>query len=419
MKVGIFFSSELTSGGAYRYQTTFLDVLKLIRKDNIVIITSNKYIINKYHNDFQILDLSKYSRFLNPMKTVWYSLIKNRNNRIDLFVDNKIDVDSEKSFPGDSGILNKIYYNIFHYLIKINGIGLVIYPGPSDLSFKLNIPYIFTVYDLQHKIHPEFPEVSINGVFEEREFLYSNALPKAMAIIADSQVGKEDIVNLYNIDPEKIFVLPYLPPTYLNNLIKINELTNIKSKYSLPDQYIFYPANFWPHKNHKLIIRAIAILREKDIVIHAVFVGSKMDEWGEFKKVMELAYDLDVVNQVHYLGYVENEEISTLYKLSTGLVMPTFFGPTNIPYLEAFYLDCPVITSNIRGIKEQVGDAAILVNPTSPEDLAEAIKKLQYDEKLRNKLIKNGHKVLDSWNYADFSNGLACLLDYCTKRVRQ
>ena len=79
----------------------------------------------------------------------------------------------------------------------------------------------------------------------------------------------------------------------------------------------------------------------------------------------------------------------------------------------------PCYNPNIRGIKEQVGDAAILVNPTSPEDLAEAIKKLQYDEKLRNKLIKNGHKVLDSWNYADFSNGLACLLDYCTKRVRQ
>lgn len=236
------------------------------------------------------------------------------------------------------------------------------------------------MYDLQHRIHPEFPEVSINGELEGREYLYLNALPKALAIIADSEVGKEDIVNFYHINPDKIFVFPYLPPTYLNKKVTLNELNKVKSKYNLPDNYIFYPANFWHHKNHQLIIKAIAILKEKNILIHAVFTGSKMDKWGGFKTAMDLARNLNVIGQIHYLGYVENKEMSALYKLSIGLVMPTFFGPSNIPYLEAFYLNYSVITSNIRGIREQVKDAALLVYPKSPEELAKAIVKLRNDE---------------------------------------
>ena len=450
MKIGIFFSSDPSSGGAYQYQTTFLEILEKRKDDDVVLITSNKQIIRRYCNDLQILNLSMYSRLLRPKKLILSFLRKIRNNKKDSFTDKepffmwgsaprprkpckgfKERFTKEKlhfskkvgnrkiNHVKKNSIKERIYYLLLHLLLVIKGIKLIMYPGPFDMSFKLNIPYVFTVYDLQHRIHPEFPEVSIDGVFEEREYLYSNALPNAVAVIADSQVGKEDIVNLYTINPDKIFVFQYLPPTYLNNNMTLNELNNVKSKYNLPDTYVFYPANFWHHKNHQLIIKAIAILNEKNIFIHTVFVGSKMDKWGGFKKAMDLARDLNVTNQIHYLGYVENEEMSALYKLSIGLVMPTFFGPANIPYLEAFYLDCPVITSDIRGIREQVKDAALLVNPESPEELAKAIVKLLTDKGLRDRLIKNGQKVLDSWTYTDFSNELSRLLDYCIKNIKK
>lgn len=71
--------------------------------------------------------------------------------------------------------------------------------------------------------------------------------------------------------------------------------------------------------------------------------------------------------------------------------MPTFFGPINIPQLEAFALGCPVITSNIYGIPEQVGDAALLVDPKNPEDIAEKIGKVWTDKKLGNSLIEKGY----------------------------
>lgn len=416
MKIGIFFSGTPESGGAYQYQITFLEVLKKRKDDNIVIITSDERLIHRYCNDFKILNLSVYSKILKLLKLKLCLLCKIRNQKKITLTNGNTNSNQEINYIKFS-LQERIFYRIFYYLLIINRFKLIIYPGPNDTSFKLNIPYVFTVYDLQHKIHPEFPEVSINGIFESREYLYSNALPKALAVIADSEVGKEDIVNLYHINPDKIFVLQYLPPTYLNNNITLNELNNVKSKYNLPDTYIFYPANFWSHKNHQLIIKAIAILKSENIHIHAVFVGSKMDKWDGFKKVMDLAHDLNVTNQIHYLGYVEDEEMSVLYKLSVGLIMPTFFGPSNIPYLEAFYLDCPVITSDIRGIREQVKDAALLVDPKSPEELAKAIFKLLNDKELRNTLIKNGHNVLNSWTYDNFSNELNRLLDYCTNKI--
>ena len=419
-KIGVFFSAAPSGGGVYQHQTTFLDMLKKRKNNNFVIITSDEQIIHRYRNELRILDLSTYSRLLKPIKLILFFLRK-ISNKEKLLRDKNINTTQKINHVKkiSISIIERIYYQLLHLLLVVKGIKLIIYPGPFEISFKLNIPYVFTVYDLQHRIQPEFPEVSTNGVFEEREYRYSNALPNALAIIADSQVGKEDIVNLYHINPDKIFVFPYLPPTYLNDKLTLNELNKVKSKYNLPDTYIFYPANFWHHKNHQLIIKAIALLKEKDLFIHAVFVGSKMDRWSGFKKAMDLARNLDVINQVHYLGYVENEEMSALYKLSVGLVMPTFFGPTNIPYLEAFYLDCPIITSDIRGIREQVKDAAILVDPTSPEELAKAIVKLLKDKELRNRLIKNGHKVLDAWTYNDFSTELNRLLDYCIKNINK
>jgi len=409
MKICLFFLSEPSSGGAYQYQLTFLEVLKKLKKHEISVITTNRQIADIYRNDFQILNFSFYSQLLTNVSSIFRRISQSKK----AVSFSEYDDAAEKDVKSSRDLINKastlklkINCHLLHILMKIYKIELIIYPSPSDISFNLNIPYIFTVYDLQHRINPQFPEVSKNGEFEIREYLYSNALPKASAIIADSQVGKEDIINLYNINPDKIFVLQYLPPIYLRNKITSDESNKVRKKYDLPSEYIFYPANFWLHKNHQLIIKAIEILKKRNVYINAVFTGSNH---GEYKNLMELARKLNVSAQIYYIGRVNNEEMSALYKLSFGLVMPTFFGPSNIPYLEAFYLDCPVITSNLRGIRDQVQDAALLIDPESPEDLASTILQLK-DKKLRETLINNGHKILGNWTYDDFSTELTNIL---------
>ena len=88
------------------------------------------------------------------------------------------------------------------------------------------------------------------------------------------------------------------------------------------------------------------------------------------------------------------------------MIMPSFFGPTNIPPLEAMALGCPVAVSNNYAMGEQVGDAGLLFSPYSPEEIAQCIFRLWTDESLRQRLIENGHKQINKWTKKDFENRL-------------
>src|SRR5205823_751648 len=114
-------------------------------------------------------------------------------------------------------------------------------------------------------------------------------------------------------------------------------------------------------------------------------------------RLAALTGELGLAGQVRFLGYVPDEDISALYRRALVLVMPTFFGPTNIPYLEAWSLGCPVITSDVRGLPEQVGDAGLLVDPRDEGALAEAIWRLRSDEALRRSLVERGRRKVAEW----------------------
>jgi glycosyltransferase involved in cell wall biosynthesis len=128
---------------------------------------------------------------------------------------------------------------------------------------------------------------------------------------------------------------------------------------------------------------------------------------------------LGIEGQVRTLGYVSDEDVAGLYAGAVALVMPTFFGPTNIPFLEAWSLDCPVLTSRIRGIVEQVGDAAVTVDPKSVEGIADGIRKLWTHEPLRQTLIAKGRSRVRSHNPRDFRRRLREIIDAATERIER
>lgn len=308
-------------------------------------------------------------------------------------------IDGRKRFSRLYKFLHPLYY-----CIRSSNVDVVIYPNPITHSFEIARPFIIAVHDLQHRLHPEFSEVSAHGEWERREYLFKNACEKAAAVFVDSESGKEDVVKFYRVRPENVHVLPFVPPSYLRTA----QAADVKEKYNLPGKYIFYPAQFWKHKNHGRLIEALHLIKkQKGIEIPVVFVGSKKNAYKEFNaKVLELGLS----KQVYELGYVSNEEMVGLYTSARALVMPTFFGPTNIPQLEAFLLGCPVVTSNIGGIHEQVGDAAILVDPYSIESIAEGIERIWDNEELRQELIRKGYARSSSWTQEDFNRSFRAIL---------
>jgi glycosyltransferase involved in cell wall biosynthesis len=118
------------------------------------------------------------------------------------------------------------------------------------------------------------------------------------------------------------------------------------------------------------------------------------------------------------LAYVPDALMAGLYLASAGLVMPTFFGPTNIPILEAWRMGRPVITSDIRGVRSQAGDAALLVDPSSAEDLAGAMQTLWDDCLLVGQLVAAGRRRDASWTACDFAARLREILSAASACAR-
>jgi glycosyltransferase involved in cell wall biosynthesis len=308
----------------------------------------------------------------------------------------------------------------FHYC----GVELMLYPAPMPLSFETGLPYVMAIHDLQHRLQPEFLEISGNGLWEWREYLFRNGTRYATLLLADSEVGKEDILHYYaayGVTPDRVKVLPFLPACYLAVEISESERQRVRTIYHLPERYLFYPAQFWPHKNHARIVQALGLLKqEHHLKIPVVFCGSHGSEIREssFHEVMSISHHLGLDEAIRCLGYVPDEDMSGLYAEAVALVMPTFFGPTNIPILEAWAFGCPVLTSDIRGIREQVDDAAILVDPRSVEAIADGIYRLWTDGNLHRTMAERGRQRLATYTPYEYRRRLIDILDEAKARVR-
>jgi glycosyltransferase involved in cell wall biosynthesis len=308
-------------------------------------------------------------------------------------------------------------------LLRKKQIDLLFMLSPSLDAFTLRLPFITPILDLNHKLQPEFPEVSAFGELNRRDYFYVNTCRFATLVIVDSEIGKADVLRFYGhlIDHERIRILPYYPLIREKSFPSQQDCSRVRAKYNLPERYFFYPAQFWYHKNHTLIVQSLKhIADESGEVIPVVFCGAY---WSyimasNFKDVMALAFKLGVADRIHYLGPVPDEDMAALYSLCTGLVMPTFFGPTNLPPLEAWHFGRPVITSDIRGVREQNADASLLVDPRSPKALAEAMQGLWHDKTLCLELAERGKKRLASYSWNSFVDNVAAVFSDAVQRVR-
>jgi len=275
-------------------------------------------------------------------------------------------------------------------ILESNKMDLLIIPFPLLFGFENKVPYIVSIPDIMHKFYPKFPEYNFSARVK-RDFVYGLSTKNAIFSVVDSEQGKEHLQRFYNVPAEKIKPIPYIPPGYVYDLknMEAGEAENILKKYKLPDNFIFYPAQFWHHKNHLRLIRALQIIKEeKHIEVKLVLTGNPGANNENFKKVMDLVKEAKMESQIFHLGYVDDKEIVALYKKSTALVFPTLLEPTNIPPLEALVLGKPVLCSFFQENKKQVGNAGVFYDPFSERDMAEKIYQFWSSEELKKTLVE-------------------------------
>jgi glycosyltransferase involved in cell wall biosynthesis len=260
-------------------------------------------------------------------------------------------------------------------------------PTPFVLQ-KLN--YIFTVMDICHRDYPEFSEVREFNIFRKREMLLRACLSPATIIVTESEELRDKIFLKYSIDKERILSIPnYVSPFIVNKNFSKEEINDVKNKYLLPKNFFFYPAQFWEHKNHIRIIEAVNILKKKGKEFNVIFCGS---DKGNLNYIINEIKKYNLEDNIKILGFVPENELGILYKLSFAVIMPTFFGPTNIPVIEAWYYNIPLIYS--FHLKNQVEDAALLIDPLNSHDVAEKMEEICMDN-VRENLIHKGKKKLE------------------------
>ena len=269
---------------------------------------------------------------------------------------------------------------------------------------ETDLPYIFTMWDLQHRLQPWFPEVSTRGRWEYREHWYSRAIQRASLIITPNSAGEAELQRAYGLPVERIVKLAHPTPAFALAAADTSRANDVSAKFGLTVPFLFYPAQFWPHKNHTILLQALATLKsERGLTPQLVLAGP---DRGNLAYVRDRAQALGVGDQLRFVGFVEREDLIALYRSAAALVYVSYFGPENLPPLEAFALGCPVIAARVSGAEQQLGAAARLVDPTDASEIANAIEAIIVDASLRAELVERGRQRARGWTAQDYVRGL-------------
>lgn len=301
-----------------------------------------------------------------------------------------------------SRVLARYLNPVAREIYRIN-CDLWIFPAQDALAYQVDLPVVSAVHDLMHRFEPRFPEVSKAGRFGVREHRFSNITHWSQAVLVDSELGRQHVAQAYGVSASKIYPLPYVAPHYVNLAVP----TDFDTRYPLPGKFIFYPAQFWAHKNHLRLLEAAASALSSCPDLQLVFTGDKKHGFDE---VHDHALSLGVGERVHFPGYVPDVYLTGFYRRARAMVMPTFFGPTNIPPLEAFACGCPTAVSNNYAMPEQARGAALLFDPNSVPEITRAIQQLWLDDALCEVLAERGLENACRWGQKEFGQALCQIL---------
>jgi glycosyltransferase involved in cell wall biosynthesis len=297
--------------------------------------------------------------------------------------------------------------------LEADGIDLVWFP--TTYVEDIDLPFACTIFDLEHRTKPWFPELSRRGEFERRERLIHRYLPKATRVIVPSQTSREQVVHFYGVAPENCITLAHPTPDFaLRAAAAPKSDVDTVCALGVTPPYLFYPAQFWPHKNHIAALDTLVETQARGEELSLVLVGS---DQGRLESVRRQVRDRGLERSVRILGFVDERTLVALYQHAHCLLYLSRFGPENLPPLEALALGCPVVVGFVPGVHEQLGEAALIVDPADPKAIADAVQHVGRPAE-RARLARAGEARARSWTADDYVRGLIAFLDTFEAELR-
>lgn len=240
---------------------------------------------------------------------------------------------------------------------------------------------VLTIHDLQYLYYPEY--------FTRSKLAYlSKMVPRsadtARLILTPSEFTRRTVIDRLEADPSIVVVVPH----GVSQREAEGSVADVRSSYDIRGPFFLYPAATYPHKNHLVLVQALARLIESHPEVTLVLTGTRgSEQWGTTHssegRVAEEIRKLGLEERVRPLGYVPGRDLDALYREAVALVFPSRFEGFGAPVLEAWSRGCPVIAANATALPEIVGDAGYLVSPDNPQEWANSMWDLLEDSDLR------------------------------------
>ncbi len=263
-------------------------------------------------------------------------------------------------------------------------------PFFTTLGSRISKKTVVTIHDLIPLVFPQHFPAGLKGNLIW--FLQRNKLKHIAAIITDSVSSKKDIMRLVGVPEEFVHVIPLAAGTMFNGKnITEHARKSLREKYHLPEQFALYVGDATWNKN---LPRLISAVKKKEIPL--VMVGKALTEkvvdlgnvWN--KDLLTAQLETEGVPFIQKLGFVSTEELVSLYKEASVLVMPSLYEGFGLPVLEAMSSGCPVITTKRGSLPEVAEDACFYVDAEDEQSIGKGIETILADTSLQKKLSLHG-----------------------------
>lgn len=261
-------------------------------------------------------------------------------------------------------------------------------------AFDTELPYVYQPHDLQHR---HFPQYFSAAQIRHRETTWRSTALSADAVCVGTQWVAQDVAAQWGVQPERIAVVPLAP---------LPEMFSAAAAEPSGRDLLLYPAAFWPHKNHRTLVEAIALLRDGGLQVPVVLSGAPTVEFDQIRRrVSELGLD----GLVTLPGYVSQSELDGLYARARVVAVPSRFESASFPVWEAMRRGIPVVASDVTALPKQLGDGGLLADPDDTAAWAVAIRRLWTDDVTWRRCSAAGAARASVYSWAKTAGAFASL----------
>jgi glycosyltransferase involved in cell wall biosynthesis len=247
------------------------------------------------------------------------------------------------------------------------------------------VPTVLTVHDLSFVRDPESADERLRAYLNQ---VVPRSVRRASHVLADSHATRQDLIDLWEIPPEKITVIYCGVEPRFRPVVDPAVSADLRARYRLGDgPYILSVSTLQPRKNYRRLIQAFAPLAARYPDLSLVIGGGK--GW-KYEEILAEPERLGISGRVLFPGFVADADLPALLSAAALFAYPSLYEGFGIPILEAMACNTPVIASDRSSLPEVVGDAGLQVDALDVEGLTAGMERLLTDEELRARLIDRG-----------------------------